>query len=212
MIRRPPRSTLSSSSAASDVYKRQLQENSKEVEAGVGDPQWHRTACTRFRGLSQTFTELGKKTLRAEHDSTSVMSSGRHVELPPTSRRESLEYLSHIQGLRETCTDDAELERRIQEETLRDMQNLERSMNHIMEVLNDIAETVVLDQERFNEISDNVERVAQELDETMDDLEEAERFDARLKAQKRCVCYILVSLLFVAGVVLAIIGLSGGFK
>eukprot|EP00658_Telonema_sp_P-2_P077266 TRINITY_DN6943_c0_g1_i6.p1 TRINITY_DN6943_c0_g1~~TRINITY_DN6943_c0_g1_i6.p1 ORF type:complete len:336 (+),score=133.31 TRINITY_DN6943_c0_g1_i6:109-1116(+) len=31
MIRRPPRSTLSSSSAASDVYKRQLQKNSSDV-------------------------------------------------------------------------------------------------------------------------------------------------------------------------------------
>src|SRR5664280_1597801 len=32
MIRRPPRSTLSSSSAASDVYKRQLEEGAEEEE------------------------------------------------------------------------------------------------------------------------------------------------------------------------------------
>src|SRR5664279_1947383 len=34
MIRRPPRSTLSSSSAASDVYKRQLVEQCYEVPVG----------------------------------------------------------------------------------------------------------------------------------------------------------------------------------
>src|SRR5674536_242778 len=33
MIRRPPRSTLSSSSAASDVYKRQIQDRAKRVKA-----------------------------------------------------------------------------------------------------------------------------------------------------------------------------------
>eukprot|EP00656_Telonema_subtile_P054327 TRINITY_DN8096_c0_g1_i5.p1 TRINITY_DN8096_c0_g1~~TRINITY_DN8096_c0_g1_i5.p1 ORF type:complete len:127 (+),score=17.75 TRINITY_DN8096_c0_g1_i5:84-464(+) len=32
MIRRPPRSTLSSSSAASDVYKRQLQDHPAEID------------------------------------------------------------------------------------------------------------------------------------------------------------------------------------
>ena len=40
MIRRPPRSTLSSSSAASDVYKRQVQEEAtyeEPVQEEVGD-------------------------------------------------------------------------------------------------------------------------------------------------------------------------------
>src|SRR5664280_1078451 len=45
MIRRPPRSTLSSSSAASDVYKRQRHEDA--VEAPVGDDQ----RGARSRGL-----------------------------------------------------------------------------------------------------------------------------------------------------------------
>ncbi|CZS11807.1 reactivating factor for ethanolamine ammonia lyase [Clostridioides difficile] len=35
MIRRPPRSTLSSSSAASDVYKRQIQEYAKGFVDGM---------------------------------------------------------------------------------------------------------------------------------------------------------------------------------
>src|SRR5664280_2520110 len=38
MIRRPPRSTLSSSSAASDVYKRQVIEQGDELAARRGDP------------------------------------------------------------------------------------------------------------------------------------------------------------------------------
>src|SRR5665648_1273750 len=35
MIRRPPRSTLSSSSAASDVYKRQILETYKKISGGI---------------------------------------------------------------------------------------------------------------------------------------------------------------------------------
>eukprot|EP00658_Telonema_sp_P-2_P035869 TRINITY_DN26026_c0_g1_i1.p1 TRINITY_DN26026_c0_g1~~TRINITY_DN26026_c0_g1_i1.p1 ORF type:complete len:126 (+),score=20.33 TRINITY_DN26026_c0_g1_i1:33-410(+) len=43
MIRRPPRSTLSSSSAASDVYKRQVEDNPLHEEAiGVANPMRHR--------------------------------------------------------------------------------------------------------------------------------------------------------------------------
>src|SRR5664279_6516601 len=38
MIRRPPRSTLSSSSAASDVYKRQVQGTQRRIEASTGHP------------------------------------------------------------------------------------------------------------------------------------------------------------------------------
>src|SRR5674536_171096 len=38
MIRRPPRSTLSSSSAASDVYKRQPLEGSRSLSDRVGGP------------------------------------------------------------------------------------------------------------------------------------------------------------------------------
>ena len=40
MIRRPPRSTLDRSSAASDVYKRQLDKDKKNVGTGlVGAPE-----------------------------------------------------------------------------------------------------------------------------------------------------------------------------
>ena len=47
MIRRPPRSTLSSSSAASDVYKRQLSHRSHELKA-LG---WNQEDLTRYEDL-----------------------------------------------------------------------------------------------------------------------------------------------------------------
>eukprot|EP00658_Telonema_sp_P-2_P023789 TRINITY_DN19544_c0_g1_i7.p1 TRINITY_DN19544_c0_g1~~TRINITY_DN19544_c0_g1_i7.p1 ORF type:complete len:118 (-),score=28.64 TRINITY_DN19544_c0_g1_i7:204-557(-) len=50
MIRRPPRSTLSSSSAASDVYKRQ--HNTSRSQSSIKDPKarsWHRAKATQFK-------------------------------------------------------------------------------------------------------------------------------------------------------------------
>eukprot|EP00658_Telonema_sp_P-2_P052397 TRINITY_DN40592_c0_g1_i1.p1 TRINITY_DN40592_c0_g1~~TRINITY_DN40592_c0_g1_i1.p1 ORF type:complete len:138 (+),score=28.23 TRINITY_DN40592_c0_g1_i1:85-498(+) len=47
MIRRPPRSTLSSSSAASDVYKRQPWRLSLVDEAGVAHPILYKRECLR---------------------------------------------------------------------------------------------------------------------------------------------------------------------
>eukprot|EP00658_Telonema_sp_P-2_P071348 TRINITY_DN60618_c0_g1_i1.p2 TRINITY_DN60618_c0_g1~~TRINITY_DN60618_c0_g1_i1.p2 ORF type:complete len:120 (-),score=30.63 TRINITY_DN60618_c0_g1_i1:99-458(-) len=54
MIRRPPRSTLSSSSAASDVYKRQAMEKSvnTEILEEVGNPG--RGDVSRLRDLVNT--------------------------------------------------------------------------------------------------------------------------------------------------------------
>eukprot|EP00658_Telonema_sp_P-2_P039686 TRINITY_DN28363_c0_g1_i1.p1 TRINITY_DN28363_c0_g1~~TRINITY_DN28363_c0_g1_i1.p1 ORF type:complete len:159 (-),score=13.58 TRINITY_DN28363_c0_g1_i1:188-664(-) len=53
MIRRPPRSTLSSSSAASDVYKRQPLPGSPELATASGDPSWE--CWVRIKGTSERF-------------------------------------------------------------------------------------------------------------------------------------------------------------
>ena len=64
MIRRPPRSTLDRSSAASDVYKRQLRDGASDAELaalirgemwvkgpshGIGGPGFHPVSYTPFR-------------------------------------------------------------------------------------------------------------------------------------------------------------------
>src|SRR5664280_2056777 len=60
MIRRPPRSTLSSSSAASDVYKRQLQRGPAEHRRAHGDPPPNRVSrkrnCSRIRSCTVAAT------------------------------------------------------------------------------------------------------------------------------------------------------------
>eukprot|EP00658_Telonema_sp_P-2_P003216 TRINITY_DN11181_c0_g1_i1.p2 TRINITY_DN11181_c0_g1~~TRINITY_DN11181_c0_g1_i1.p2 ORF type:complete len:158 (+),score=29.46 TRINITY_DN11181_c0_g1_i1:126-599(+) len=48
MIRRPPRSTLSSSSAASDVYKRQVEDVGIAVGQALCDALGTRTGCVRM--------------------------------------------------------------------------------------------------------------------------------------------------------------------
>src|SRR5674536_394497 len=72
MIRRPPRSTLSSSSAASDVYKRQTQRRRRAVRGGAwphppGTPDAHDLSLihisepTRLLSISYAVFRLKKK-------------------------------------------------------------------------------------------------------------------------------------------------------
>ena len=54
MIRRPPRSTLDRSSAASDVYKRQEQDKlDANVVAYVAAGVWHHWLLTEDRGFAE---------------------------------------------------------------------------------------------------------------------------------------------------------------
>src|SRR5664279_6426661 len=53
MIRRPPRSTLSSSSAASDVYKRQVRSAVVATQPAHGDPDGARLAAAGGRVVAQ---------------------------------------------------------------------------------------------------------------------------------------------------------------
>src|SRR5665648_635774 len=54
MIRRPPRSTLSSSSAASDVYKRQEKRNKKKTGIAVGhDATGRKEDCPEDKQYAQ---------------------------------------------------------------------------------------------------------------------------------------------------------------
>eukprot|EP00658_Telonema_sp_P-2_P034231 TRINITY_DN24_c0_g1_i6.p1 TRINITY_DN24_c0_g1~~TRINITY_DN24_c0_g1_i6.p1 ORF type:complete len:121 (-),score=13.22 TRINITY_DN24_c0_g1_i6:327-689(-) len=69
MIRRPPRSTLSSSSAASDVYKRQVSTQS------TGDNSWRHMGC-------------GASTVGA-HEFDAALEAD-----PPTAKRGSIGYLA----------------------------------------------------------------------------------------------------------------------
>src|SRR5664280_3804859 len=79
MIRRPPRSTLSSSSAASDVYKRQDQKRFRPVFQPVVDLTSHQVrgyeALTRFEdGLApdQHFSDARAVGLGSELESAAV--------------------------------------------------------------------------------------------------------------------------------------------
>src|SRR5664280_2730493 len=72
MIRRPPRSTLSSSSAASDVYKRQAPrkpvDHSRNIKATRRGPEWlrHADVLGRPAGLALTSpTSLQPQSRRA---------------------------------------------------------------------------------------------------------------------------------------------------
>eukprot|EP00656_Telonema_subtile_P014661 TRINITY_DN17558_c0_g1_i2.p1 TRINITY_DN17558_c0_g1~~TRINITY_DN17558_c0_g1_i2.p1 ORF type:complete len:262 (+),score=77.10 TRINITY_DN17558_c0_g1_i2:118-903(+) len=82
MIRRPPRSTLSSSSAASDVYKRQLthsklgaQEQSNELEQAL-------STCEELRGQ---VTELQQKGEKLEQQLLSLDSGSTHTPSAETA-------------------------------------------------------------------------------------------------------------------------------
>ena len=57
MIRRPPRSTLDRSSAASDVYKRQEDVDQKEIGVGAW-AQTGREGGQRFAGATQAAGDL----------------------------------------------------------------------------------------------------------------------------------------------------------
>src|SRR5664280_3856033 len=78
MIRRPPRSTLSSSSAASDVYKRQYQWNEamqyskKRVKVqGICPNGWHIPSSNEIDTLIKTVNKNGK-TLTAGFGGTNI--------------------------------------------------------------------------------------------------------------------------------------------
>src|SRR5674536_378506 len=65
MIRRPPRTTLSSSSAASDVYKRQvfhlrskLAGYSTEIKVALAHPAASNGVCSRHRSKPVSYTHL----------------------------------------------------------------------------------------------------------------------------------------------------------
>ena len=87
MIRRPPRSTLSSSSAASDVYKRQGVYSSGNIkgsppvrpESGLG----RRNSGRRTRD-AQNVAEQG---LLAQDDAVDMSDDDGDLDLPPAARR-----------------------------------------------------------------------------------------------------------------------------
>src|SRR5664279_5610571 len=80
MIRRPPRATLSSSSAASDVYKRQVLKCGTGAPHGHAGDQWSRVVEGRHRtgkaalGVDLRVAEeiLGRHSAVVEHDHCSV--------------------------------------------------------------------------------------------------------------------------------------------
>ena len=65
MIRRPPRSTLGRSSAASDVYKRQVEERVGEVVSGCRTIGRHLVTVGRGEQLAQTVISVSYTHLRA---------------------------------------------------------------------------------------------------------------------------------------------------
>src|SRR5664280_1114332 len=70
MIRRPPRSTLSSSSAASDVYKRQIFNRTCQIVIGH-----------LFYGRSQEDTRLGYANLVADVHGDQVAVAGQDLDV-----------------------------------------------------------------------------------------------------------------------------------
>eukprot|EP00658_Telonema_sp_P-2_P009572 TRINITY_DN13572_c0_g1_i5.p1 TRINITY_DN13572_c0_g1~~TRINITY_DN13572_c0_g1_i5.p1 ORF type:complete len:105 (-),score=60.67 TRINITY_DN13572_c0_g1_i5:205-519(-) len=66
MIRRPPRSTLSSSSAASDVYKRQVESNIYNAEKALND--WQHVSAEQKEALKKTVDEARKLVSKSNGD------------------------------------------------------------------------------------------------------------------------------------------------
>eukprot|EP00656_Telonema_subtile_P007842 TRINITY_DN13682_c0_g1_i4.p1 TRINITY_DN13682_c0_g1~~TRINITY_DN13682_c0_g1_i4.p1 ORF type:complete len:330 (-),score=83.07 TRINITY_DN13682_c0_g1_i4:296-1285(-) len=88
MIRRPPRSTLSSSSAASDVYKRQLQKAAREAReardqlqaaAVLREGQARRVQCW-WRGCRARESAQHARGVRAETARRAVCQAGQRVQ------------------------------------------------------------------------------------------------------------------------------------
>eukprot|EP00656_Telonema_subtile_P010379 TRINITY_DN14999_c0_g1_i1.p2 TRINITY_DN14999_c0_g1~~TRINITY_DN14999_c0_g1_i1.p2 ORF type:complete len:100 (+),score=31.34 TRINITY_DN14999_c0_g1_i1:63-362(+) len=68
MIRRPPRSTLSSSSAASDVYKRQYQRRVRDGSAGME----RRDTSKRIRSKNDTLIDLNDRIAQVQAEVASL--------------------------------------------------------------------------------------------------------------------------------------------
>eukprot|EP00658_Telonema_sp_P-2_P081735 TRINITY_DN8464_c0_g1_i1.p1 TRINITY_DN8464_c0_g1~~TRINITY_DN8464_c0_g1_i1.p1 ORF type:complete len:139 (-),score=47.35 TRINITY_DN8464_c0_g1_i1:91-507(-) len=85
MIRRPPRSTLSSSSAASDVYKRQYQRRVRGARAEMG--------CTESKDKDET--KVFKRDL-TETQSTQLQTVFEHVDTDEDGKITHAEVLSKL--------------------------------------------------------------------------------------------------------------------
>src|SRR5678815_2204866 len=99
MIRRPPRSTLDRSSAASDVYKRQSEESLRGLVERFG------RVCKR-RGLKVNVDKSKVMVVSKDSPQCEVMLDGEQLEQVP-----EFKYLGYV--LDEKGTEDAECSRKV---------------------------------------------------------------------------------------------------
>src|SRR5664279_3174079 len=96
MIRRPPRSTLSSSSAASDVYKRQIARStsSRSPDAEITRTCMSGNSCSRISvhvapsgaGICRSITSTSGRVARARRSASSPMAAVATIRNPAASR------------------------------------------------------------------------------------------------------------------------------
>eukprot|EP00658_Telonema_sp_P-2_P065642 TRINITY_DN54839_c0_g1_i1.p1 TRINITY_DN54839_c0_g1~~TRINITY_DN54839_c0_g1_i1.p1 ORF type:complete len:350 (+),score=96.92 TRINITY_DN54839_c0_g1_i1:140-1189(+) len=115
MIRRPPRSTLSSSSAASDVYKRQVQESVNELKAQQDQDRLVQQELQEFvdelRGLDLAAIHASCLSTKIEL----AEATERLVEVEALSAEFSGEDVSEIRAQVQRCTDRADAVARCEE-------------------------------------------------------------------------------------------------
>src|SRR5664280_391184 len=94
MIRRPPRSTLSSSSAASDVYKRQTY--TELLNSGVADAEllMMRAECYRKTGETDKAMSDIKRYLEIYPENRSALSLAGKVEARSGDNLQAIQYFS----------------------------------------------------------------------------------------------------------------------
>jgi len=197
-----------------------LQKNKHLIEDRKTPPSDRKScddAFKHFKHLVGRFKELAQKSLKRENDTAKVAArmsglgdSWRPGEMQQQQQQEQ-QFVTRS-GRQFQSMDETSIEREIQEATLRDMEQLEKDMSVVMEVLADIAETIDRGAETIHEITREVDATVGVFEETMDNLEQAEDYDSALKRKKRCCCYLATSMVIFVGALVGILAATGSIS